>query len=49
MKKIPKSAKKFISREKSKIRQKFFEEKKQREEIEALYKKLNINPEAKNK
>lgn len=48
MKKIPKSVKKFISKEKSRIRQKFFDEKKQKEEIEALYKKLNINIEDKN-
>lgn len=39
-KKMPRSVKKFIRREKARIRAQFLDVKKQREEIAELYKKL---------
>jgi len=42
-KKIPNSIKRFIRREKSRIRRQFFDMKKQQELIEELYKNLKIN------
>jgi hypothetical protein len=41
MKKMPKSIRKFISREKASIRRKILDVKKQKELIEEMYSKIN--------
>ena len=41
MKRLPKSVRKFIRKEKARIRRQFLDLKKQKEEIKKLYKKFN--------